>query len=605
MARPRVCPYTTHNASSQQRGRWRWRGDLDRAVGRRKRRRRRGTKSEKGLLLFATVLLFTLSAACFSFLPCVVVDVVARLVEHNGGPPSQSMSSPVTPLASLLLAQRETNGETLDNALVVNQQLQQPQQQHPVTWKAKLPFPGCLCYKEECPPGGHPMYQIVLDLFELVGHKKIYRGNFDAKIRFDPAKYSPLDGWGTGSNPEKKRGQDNSGGQALLTDLMRRSLEQGQCAIYSNGGSAKGSNIRHLVCCRMRQSKKSQTPTREAATVATTTNTTTTTTTTTTRRRKNPTVSIRAKNGEALCKAMLYLSFDHLSFYVIVARGCGTHTGHVPLTPDQVLEQLRSPYRKRLLTETEQQLFSSQQQQRPQQQQTQQLKNSTSSVGVVVVGDGGSGAKRRKNDTATTTATNDAATATINEVVIDTNHVHATARPKKKTATRTSKQRTESAFVDVPQGTSGRRVMHESALGSTEDNGGGEDGVHTSNFNFEQYIVLQEEGGIEEDLKHHPSPLEQQPPMDDANHNHLVLYPPEVMLDFVKEMVELCQRQPLIAVQKYILQVQELRNRMKAEVTRGLTAGPALPTPTTQGAVFPFGQRLVHSLPPPVATTRN
>ncbi len=103
-------------------------------------------------------------------------------------------------------------------------------------WIESLPFNGHLCLpsKAFCVSLeiNHPLFDLLLVPCEL------YKGPMKFIVRFSPLLSPIVGGFGK-----------DSGGQKLITDISQTARSHGNCALISNGCSAKACKDQHVLLC--------------------------------------------------------------------------------------------------------------------------------------------------------------------------------------------------------------------------------------------------------------------------------------------------------------------------------------------------------------------
>ena len=197
------------------------------------------------------------------------------------------------------------------------------------TWIGSLPLNGHLCLPSEDFCASSEMNH---DLFEYTT-SSLYKGPMKFIVRFSPLLYPIVGGFGK-----------DSGGQKLITDLCQSARSHGNCALISNGSSAKACKDQRVLLCsngrkyhRCLEGAKADSTYRVTTYVGDKKNARGSNNSGKALQRRNCT----QRDTRCTCSAKIVIRLDQYSFYLVCGVGDNNHRGHPPMAPNEITDRKR------------------------------------------------------------------------------------------------------------------------------------------------------------------------------------------------------------------------------------------------------------------------
>ena len=196
------------------------------------------------------------------------------------------------------------------------------------TWIGSLPFNGHLCLPSEDFCASSAMKH---DLFEYTT-SSLYKGPMKFIVRFSPLLYPTVGGFGK-----------DSGGQKLITDLCQAARSHGNCALISNGSSAKACKDQRVLLCSNGRKYHQRLDGAQADAYRVTTyigdkkNSRGSNNSGKALRRRNCT----QRDTRCTCSAKIVIRLDQYSFHLVCGVGDNQHRGHPPMSRNEITNRKR------------------------------------------------------------------------------------------------------------------------------------------------------------------------------------------------------------------------------------------------------------------------
>jgi hypothetical protein len=196
------------------------------------------------------------------------------------------------------------------------------------TWIGSLPFNGHLCLPSEdfCASS-----ETKHNLFEYTT-SSLYKGPMKFIVRFSPLLYPTVGGFGK-----------DSGGQKLITDLCQAARSLGNCALISNGSSAKACKDQRVLLCSNGRKYHHRLDVAQADANRVTTyigdkrNSRGSNNSGKALRRRNCT----QRDTRCTCSAKIVIRLDQYSFHLVCGVGDNQHRGHPPMPSNEITNRKR------------------------------------------------------------------------------------------------------------------------------------------------------------------------------------------------------------------------------------------------------------------------